>query len=174
MPETSTTTDHSAVLAIFGVATVLALVLAFTAVVMAAGDDSGAGSVSTEAPTHVSLSEFAIAPDAITVAEGGALHVTNDGATAHNLTIVDQGLATADLPAGGSEELDVSSLAVGTYEVQCIIPGHADTGMTGTLTVTAGGGAAAARPRRTWPAWTCPDRPATPDRSRLQRPWPRP
>ena len=84
----------------------LALVLAFTAVVMAAGDYSGAGSVSTVAPTHVSLSEFAIAPDAITVAEGGALHVTNDGATAHNLTIVDKDIATADLPAGGSEELD--------------------------------------------------------------------
>ena len=144
MPETSTTTDHSAVLAIFGVAAVLALVLAFTAVVMAAGEDSGAGSVSTAGPTHVSLSEFAIAPDAITVAEGGALHVTNDGATAHNLTIVDQDIATADLPAGGSEELDVSSLAVGTYDILCLIPGHADSGMTGTLEVTAGGGEAAA------------------------------
>ena len=52
MPEKSTTTDHSAVLAFFGVAAVLALVLAFTAVVMAAGDDSGAGSVSTAAPTR--------------------------------------------------------------------------------------------------------------------------
>ena len=144
MPETSTTSDHSAVLAIFGVAAVLALVLAFTAVVMAAGDDSGAGSVSTAAPTHVSLSEFAIAPDAITVAEGGALHVTNDGATAHNLTIVDQDIATADLPAGGSEELDVSSLAVGTYDILCLIPGHADSGMTGTLEVTADSGEAAA------------------------------
>ena len=143
MPETSTTTDHSAVLALFGVAAVLALVLAFTAVVMAAGDDSSAGSVSTAAPTHVSLSEFAIAPAAITVPEGGSLHVTNNGATAHNLTIVDEGIATADLPAGGSEELDVSSLAVGTYDVVCLVPGHADSGMTGTLEVTAGGGEAA-------------------------------
>ncbi len=105
---------------------------------------AGPGSVSTAAPTHVSLSEFAITPDAITVAEGGALHVTNDGTTAHNLTIVDRDLATADLPAGGSEELDVSSLAVGTYEVLCLIPGHADSGMTGTLEVTAGGGDGAA------------------------------
>ena len=104
---------------------------------------TAAGSVSTAAPTHVSLSEFAIAPDAITVPEGGSLHVTNDGATAHNLTIVDEGIATADLPAGGSEELDVSSLAVGTYDVVCLVPGHADSGMTGTLEVTAGGGEAA-------------------------------
>ena len=142
MPET-TTNDHSAVLALFGVAAVLALVLAFTAVVMAAGDDSSAGSVSTAAPTDVTLSEFAIAPAAITVPEGGSLHVTNDGATAHNLTIVDEGIATADLPAGGSEELDVSSLAVGTYDVVCLVPGHADSGMTGTLEVAAGGGEAA-------------------------------
>ena len=142
MPET-TTNDHNAVLALFGVAAVLALVLAFTAVVMAAGDDSSAGSVSTAAPTHVSLSEFAIAPGAITVPEGSSLHVTNDGATPHNLTVVDEGIATADLPAGGSEELDVSSLAVGTYDVVCLVPGHADSGMTGTLEVTAGGGEAA-------------------------------
>ena len=142
MPET-TTNEHSAVLALFGVAAVLALVLAFTAVVMAAGDEGSAGSVPTAAPTHVSLSEFAIAPDAITVPEGGSLHVTNDGATAHNLTIVDQDIATADLPSGGSEELDVSSLAVGTYDVVCLVPGHADSGMTGTLEVTAGGGGAA-------------------------------
>ena len=150
MPETSTTSENqnssgSGLMAVFGVAAVLALVMAFTAVVMAAGD-SGGGSTDSGAagPVHVSLSEFAITPDVISVPEGGSLHVTNDGATAHNLTIADTDLATADLPAGGSEELDVSSLAVGSYQVSCLIPGHADSGMTGSLEITAGAGGDAA------------------------------
>jgi manganese oxidase len=148
----SPTTDRTAGwIALFGVTAVLALVFAFTAVLLADGDGEGAAAGATSTgPVHVSLSEFAIEPATITVPEGGSLHVQNDGSAAHNLAIVDQGLQTPDIPAGGSEELDVSSLAAGTYEVLCQIPGHADSGMTGTLEVTAGDGgggeAAAADP----------------------------
>ena len=65
--------------------------------------------------------------------------MTNSGAAAHNLTINGTDIATADLEAGGSETLDLSSLEPGDYEVVCTIPGHADSGMKATLTV---GGAA--------------------------------
>jgi plastocyanin len=122
-----------------GTLAVAALAIAVTAVIIAGGSDEGAGASTDSAPTHVSLTEFALTPDAITVPVGGSLHVTNDGSAAHNLAIVDQDLVTADIPAGGSEELDVSSLAVGSYEVLCQIPGHADSGMTGTLEVTEAG-----------------------------------
>jgi len=44
--------------------------------------------------------------------------------------------ATPDLAAGESETLDLSSLEPGEYEVICAIPGHADAGMKGTLTIT--------------------------------------
>ena len=140
--ETQKNDNNSAMVALFGVAAVMALVLGFTAVILAAGDDgaSSATGGGASAPVHVSLSDFAIEPSAITVAEGGSLHVTNDGASAHNFTIADTDLATADIQPGGSEELDVSSLAVGSYEVSCLIAGHAEAGMTGTLEVTAGGG----------------------------------
>jgi plastocyanin len=131
-------------LALFGALSMAALVIAVVAVFIGGGGDDGGGTSSASEPVHVSLSEFAIEPAAISVPEGGSLHVTNDGTTTHNLSIVDQDLATADLPAGGSEELDVSSLAVGSYEVLCLIPGHADSGMTGTLEVTAAGETAAA------------------------------
>jgi plastocyanin len=132
-------------LALFGTFSMAALVIAFVAVFVAGGsDEASGGTSSSDAPTHVSLSEFAIDPAAITVPEGGSLHVTNDGSTAHNLTVIDQDLATPDIPAGGSEVLDVSSLAVGSYEVLCQIPGHADSGMTGTLEVTAPGDTSAA------------------------------
>ncbi len=142
MSQTTNADHQSGWLALFGTLAMAALVIAIVAVTLG-GDDDSAGATATAAPTHVSLTEFALTPAAITVPEGGALHVTNDGAAAHNLTIVDQDLATADIPAGGSEELDVSSLPVGSYEVLCLIPGHADSGMTGTLEVTAGDAAAA-------------------------------
>ncbi len=130
--------DWSGVIALVATTALVAVALAFAALLMSAGDD-GDSTVSTDAaPTHVSLTEFALAPAEITVPEGGSLHVTNDGSTPHNLAVVDQDLATADIPAGGSEVLDVSSLAAGSYEVFCEIPGHADSGMTGSLEVTAG------------------------------------
>ncbi len=139
--ETQKNDNNSAMVALFGVAAVMALVLGFTAVILAAGDDGGSATGGgASAPVHVSLSDFAIEPSAITVAEGGSLHVTNDGASAHNLTITDTDLATPDIEPAGSAELDVSSLAVGSYEVSCLIAGHAEAGMTGTLEVTAGGG----------------------------------
>jgi plastocyanin len=137
-PTASENGSASGAVALVAVLATVALTISLVALVIS-HDDEAAG-VTTTGPVHVSLSEFAIAPAAITVPQGGSLHVQNDGATAHNLSIVDQDLKTADIPAGSSEELDVASLAPGTYDVLCEIPGHADSGMTGTLTVTAGGG----------------------------------
>jgi uncharacterized cupredoxin-like copper-binding protein len=141
-PPTAPESDRTAGwLALFGIAALLSLVVAFVAVVIANGDDEGAAGAATTGPVHVSLTEFAITPAVLTVPEGGSLHVQNDGSTAHNLSIVDQDLKTADIAAGSSEELDVSSLPVGSYEVLCEIPGHADSGMTASLEITAGTGA---------------------------------
>lgn len=109
---------------------------------MRAIDSAENGTVATSAPVAVSLSEFAIGPAEIAVAEGGTLVVTNDGQVEHNLGIADTGPATPMLAAGESGELDVSSLPAGTYEVVCEVAGHASAGMTGTLTVSAAGAAA--------------------------------
>jgi len=89
---------------------------------------------------EVALSEFAIGPPTIEVAEGGTLLVTNDGSAAHDLTVVDTDVKTELLNGGESAELDLSSLAAGTYEVICSVPGHADSGMRGTLVVGAASG----------------------------------
>lgn len=139
--ETSNNGNNSGMVALFGVAAVMALVLGFTAVVLAAGgdDDAGTAGGGASAPVHVSLTDFAIDPEPIAVTEGGSLHVTSDGASTHNLAIADTDLVTADIPVGGSEELDVSSLAAGSYSVSCLIAGHAEAGMTGTLEVAAAG-----------------------------------
>jgi manganese oxidase len=124
----------------FGVViAVLALIFASVAVVFAGDDRSadtpaGAGGGSAT----VELSEFALAPAALSVPTGGSLEVTNGGTTAHNLTVSGTDIATSDLASGESETLDLSSLEPGEYEVICAIPGHADAGMKGTLTITEG------------------------------------
>ena len=105
-------------------------------------DGSGATSASA-APVPVALSEFAIAPSTISVPKGGSIAVTNNGTMAHNVAVTDTALKTADLAAGASETLDLSSLEPGTYEIYCTISGHKEAGMVGTLIITDGSAASA-------------------------------
>ena len=110
--------------------------LMVVAVAVTKDGGSGGGSDSGSAPVAVALSEFAISPATVTVKTGGKLQVTNNGTTAHNLSITDTDLKTKDLAAGASETLDLSSLKPGTYEIFCAIPGHKDAGMKGSLTIS--------------------------------------
>ena len=82
----------------------------------------------------VSLTEFMIMPDPMTAPAGATLAVVNDGAVPHSLSV--EGLVTPDLLAGESANLDISSLAPGTYTVICAIVGHKEAGMETTLTIT--------------------------------------
>ena len=125
-----------------GLVAVLALIFATVALVMG-GDDDGDTGAPGAGTTTVELTEFAISPATLSVPAGGSLEVTNAGAAVHNLSLEGTDITTADLDGGASETLDLSSLAPGEYGVLCTIPGHADAGMRGTLTVTegtAGGG----------------------------------
>jgi manganese oxidase len=124
------------------VVAVLALVLAAVSVVFTRDGDGGSAAAPA-APT-VDLTEYALTPAAVSVETGGTLEVLNSGSTPHNLVVAGTDLGTADLAAGDSETLDLSGLDPGTYDLLCSVPGHADAGMTGTLTVTAAGGAASA------------------------------
>ncbi len=115
---------------------VLAVVMASVAVVFVGRDDgSGGGSGATDGTVTVELSEFALTPAAVTAPVGGSLSITNTGSVPHNLTISGTDLATEDLAGGDTATLDLSSLEPGDYEIVCSVPGHADAGMTGTLTV---------------------------------------
>jgi plastocyanin len=84
--------------------------------------------------TEVSMVEYAFEPSDLTVAEGDAISVTNDGELPHNLTVTDEDLVSSDLEGGASEDLTVD-LPPGEYDYICSIGDHADQGMTGTLTV---------------------------------------
>jgi uncharacterized cupredoxin-like copper-binding protein len=111
-------------------------------VVLASDDDGGGGgggdtSGGAEVTSEVTLSEFAIDPAGIVAGVDGSIHVMNAGAVEHNLAVEGEEIRTANLASGDGEDLELTGLAEGEYTVLCEIPGHADAGMTGTLTITA-------------------------------------
>ena len=99
--------------------------------------DDGADDDAADLPDQVeaSLTEFAITPETIEVAEGGSLVVTNDGAAEHDLEVRGSGVATPMLDPGESYTLDLDGLEPGVYEVFCTVPGHESGGMIGGLVV---------------------------------------
>jgi plastocyanin len=62
---------------------------------------------------------------------------TNKSSVPHNFTILKGSKVIGATPtfAGGVKLLTVT-LAAGTYTFECTVPGHAEAGMKGTLTVT--------------------------------------
>lgn len=123
---------------------VLGFVFGFVAI--AIDDDSGgaAGVSADGGAIPVSLTEFALGPEAVSIDAGGTLAVSNDGTQLHNLRVAGTDLVTPDLLGGESADLDVSSLAPGDYEIFCDIAGHKDAGMVGSLSVGSGADGAAA------------------------------
>ena len=87
---------------------------------------------------EVSMTEYAFDPADDTVSQGEALGATNDGELPHNYTIEgvreELGRTTGDLDPGARGAIGVA-VDPGEYDVICTIPGHAEQGMRGTLTV---------------------------------------
>jgi len=132
---------------------VVAMVLAGGALVVAA---SGSGAavqqaapsdiVTEDAPSsvRVELTEFDIAPGAISVAADGTLEVVNSGTAPHDLKVRDTDVATPMLDSGDEATLSLAGLEPGVYEIYCTVPGHDSAGMVGTLTISESGAAAVA------------------------------
>lgn len=60
--------------------------------------------------------------------------VKNDGAVEHNFVIKETGQRLDGLQPGQEKTL-TANLSAGTYTIVCDIPGHAEAGMTTTVTV---------------------------------------
>ena len=123
----------------FGVA-VAALFVAVASLTGLVGDDSSSAATK-DGPTivDVQLSEFAITPAAIVVPPGEVqIRVTNTGSIAHNFSVPALGKKTSDLMGGESEVLDLGTLSEGVLDALCEVAGHSASGMTATITVTAG------------------------------------
>jgi len=101
--------------------------------------DSGGGG----GTTSVEMTEYEFIPNDLTVTAGDTITAENTGQVLHNLTIAegespeDEGqelAATPDVDSGGSGDVAVD-VGPGRYSIICTIPGHAEQGMTGTMTV---------------------------------------
>ena len=89
---------------------------------------------------QVNLSEWTMGMDSMTVKGTTQFDITNAGQYPHVFTIAGKVggrpimISSAILKAGEKVTLTIS-LPTGKYQVYCPIPGHADQGMKGTLTV---------------------------------------
>ena len=119
-------------------------ILAFASVLLLAISAAcGQSGVQPEGTTKVTMSDFKFSPASISVPGGKVrLYLVNSGAGSHDMVITrDPGgtevVAKSSLVgAGASSTFSVDNLTAGTYFFRCDVPGHADSGMTGSLTVT--------------------------------------
>ncbi len=125
--------DREALGAASAVFALLAALMAFFALIVAAHADSKTTASLPPGGVQVSLSEFAIAPEMINAPVGGTLVVSNAGTVEHNLTVKSTSLATKQLGAGEADTIDLKSLKAGIYDVFCGIAGHESLGMKAML-----------------------------------------
>ena len=83
---------------------------------------------------ELTLTEFKITPNEISVPADSIITIVNDGTVAHDVSV--DGITSDRVDAGGSTILDLTGVEPGTYDMICTVTGHKDSGMTGTITVT--------------------------------------
>ncbi len=100
------------------------------------GVTQGAAPIEGAREVDITLNDFEIVPDVITVAAGEAVNltVTNVGAAPHDFSVPDLGIHVVVAP-GETATVGMTASVRGTYDTLCTIPGHASLGMVGTLTV---------------------------------------
>ncbi len=102
------------------------------------GNGGGGGGDGASAPSTVgiTLSEFTIEGDLVAAPGDVSLLVTNNGSQQHNIVVRETGAETPLLNAGDNATLALGTLDVGTYELFCSVPGHAESGMVAPLEIT--------------------------------------
>ncbi len=85
----------------------------------------------------VSIQEWKMVPAELKVEAGKRLVLTvrNDGALPHNFVIPELGVRLVSIAPGASRVIELNADKPGTYEFFCDIPGHAQAGQKGILTV---------------------------------------
>jgi uncharacterized cupredoxin-like copper-binding protein len=133
---------YATLLAVLGGGMALALVILAIGFVARGGDGGSSGGGSSTAA--IELTDFKIGGTLNVAAGDVTLAVTNKASsTVHNVVITKDGNEvgrTSDIAAGKTEDLQLTGLEAGDYEIYCAIPGHKDAGMTATLTVSGSGG----------------------------------
>jgi manganese oxidase len=85
----------------------------------------------------LTLTEWGIEGDLVVPPGPVSFEVHNAGLIVHNVEIAGVGVSR-DISSGRTVTWDAGTLAEGTYEIVCNIPGHKEAGMRATLTVAEG------------------------------------
>lgn len=87
----------------------------------------------------VSGTEYSFSPSTIKVEKGQSVKVSfrNEGSISHNLVIPDLGVGSEVIGAGRTSSFTFTAPKSGTFPIrfECTIPGHAESGMTGEVTL---------------------------------------
>jgi plastocyanin len=89
-------------------------------------------------PLVVTARDLRFEPAALTIPAGrmALLEFVNDDAVFHDWTVVGFANTDANARPGQTQRLRFRIDKPGTYEIRCSVPGHAEAGMIGRLTVT--------------------------------------
>ena len=99
---------------------------------------TGGSSAATGTPVNVTLKDFSVTVDQSGNLRPGTytFHVTNEGPSAHNLTVDGPDVEDEATPTFGSGSKDLTvTLKSGSYELYCSVPGHKQAGMETHITV---------------------------------------
>lgn len=100
------------------------------------GASGTAGAIEGGRELVVTADDFAFSPAELTVEPGETVNLTlvNEGALPHDLVIPELDVRITAAP-GGRVTTGFVARQPGSFQILCTYPGHADAGMTGTLTV---------------------------------------
>lgn len=97
------------------------------------GDEGAPAGAKT---VEVEMTEMAFDPSTFTISANTdvTIELRNVGILPHSFAIPSEGIESEEFSSGASGTITIN-LPAGTYEFICGVPGHADAGMRGTLTV---------------------------------------
>lgn len=118
-----------------------ALVVAVVGTALLAACGGGSSPAQPAGSILVTMTEFQFSPSALNASSGKVVfYLVNAGSTGHDIVIKNSSgskVAGSELVSAGDRFVfTVNNLPAGSYTIVCDQPGHLDSGMKGTLTVT--------------------------------------
>ncbi len=100
-------------------------------------NQAGANNTANTQQENITGTEFSFSPSTFTVKKGRPVNIVfrNDGKYPHNLTIGSLNVATKTIDPGSRDTVTFTPQNSGQFQFSCTVPGHADRGMVGMMTV---------------------------------------
>jgi|Napbiome12C3dose_1001474.scaffolds.fasta_scaffold00012_24 cytochrome c oxidase subunit 2 len=100
-------------------------------------EQSSAPAASAVKTFDVTGTPFQFEPNEIRVKKGDRVKINfkNEQGILHDLTIADLNIRTKQIPAGQTDAVEFTADTVGTFDMICSVPTHAEKGMVGKFIV---------------------------------------